>query len=1063
MPQGLMKRFARVKFWPSSGSKSLGLVRSTKAPTAIAFVITLTVIAIAVMVDHRYTESFRSDLRATTERVGGLLARRVVTRVETDIATADHLVHALRDDAEGSADAFEHYVDKELGEAAHFSGVAIAPDFELAQFITRDGISEGASGKVGRIDLSRLANDLKSVSGRNRVSLLSGSQEGDLTLVVPVTKEEDGTDLWGAMAVLIDKQGLMEASGVTFSPATAKKPNLINLDWLNVVFRDVDRPEYFAFFGNDAIEDQSPMKWTVPVNGAHWTLLAAPRSGWDIVPPNQLGFRLAIMFAALAIIVPIFVATSLISERNRNIDALKARELNLIELSQRFNLAMEASNIGIWEVTGSSNSLFWDSRAAGLHDKPAASEGNRLYDWLGSIYPPDRTAAEAHFVNCASSNTPCSETYRVQLPDGTLRYLRSAGANYRNADGTLRTTGIVWDVTSDVVMTQTLRNAKENTDIKNAELELALDELSNREQDLEELSQRLDLALDSYNCGIWEADLRDNSAFWDERMHQLYGLAYNGRRTSREDWLHCLHPDDREAAVSAADKSVAVGEKLNSVHRIVLENGQIRYIRSVGQVHMARSGIAKIVGIAFDITADVLLAEQLKSAKDEADAKNAELELAKSRIEHNSLHDPLTLLANRRKLDMELDRLSRSSHNERQKFSILHLDLDRFKQINDTLGHAAGDAMLVHASRILSRNVRSSDIVARIGGDEFVILATSNSGAEQIAQLAQRIIAEFHQPIDFEGFACRCGVSIGIAQASGTNVDARRTLVNADIALYRAKGMGRNRYEFFTQNLQAEIVSHKRTADEVLAGIDNDEFITFYQPQFDARTNQFTGVEALIRWNHPHHGILAPDRFLKIAEDLNVSATLDHIVLETVLKDKMRWAALGIRVPKVSVNVSSKRLHDETLIDTLQSLAITPGEISFELVESIFLDESEASAAGNLERIKELGIDIEIDDFGTGHTSIVSLLKLKPKRLKIDRQLVMPIVTSPQERALVRSIIDIARSLGVETVAEGVETMQHASLLRELGCDLLQGYAFSRPLSFNDFTAAAHAGWRKAA
>ena len=295
------------------------------------------------------------------------------------------------------------------------------------------------------------------------------------------------------------------------------------------------------------------------------------------------------------------------------------------------------------------------------------------------------------------------------------------------------------------------------------------------------------------------------------------------------------------------------------------------------------------------------------------------------------------------------------------------------------------------------------------------------------------------------------------------NVDARRTLVNADIALYRAKGLGRNRYEFFTQNLQAEIVSHKRTADEVLTGIDNHEFTTFYQPQFCARTSDLIGVEALIRWNHPHHGILAPDRFLKIAEDLNVSAVLDQIVLETVLKDKMRWLSLGINVPKVSVNVSSKRLHDETLIDTLKTLQIAPGEISFELVESIFLDESEDTATSNLESIKELGIDIEIDDFGTGHTSIVSLLKLKPKRLKIDRQLVMPILTSPQERSLVRSIIDIARSLGVETVAEGVETMQHATLLRELGCDLLQGYAFSRPLSFNDFTQRAQGGWQKVA
>src|SRR5690606_23210550 len=261
--------------------------------------------------------------------------------------------------------------------------------------------------------------------------------------------------------------------------------------------------------------------------------------------------------------------------------------------------------------------------------------------------------------------------------------------------------------------------------------------------------------------------------------------------------------------------------------------------------------------------------------------------------------------------------------------------------------------------------------------------------------------------------------------------------------------------------LQAEIISQKRTADEILAGIDNSEFTAWYQPQFDARTNQLTGVEALVRWNHPHRGIVAPDRFLKIAEDLNVAATLDQIVLETVIRDKEHWKEQGIDIPKVSVNVSSRRLHDESLIATLEGLDIRPGEISFELVESIFLDEHEDD--GNLEQIKALGIDVEIDDFGTGHTSIVSLLKLKPKRLKIDRQLVMPILVSPQERALVRSIIGIARSLGVETVAEGVETMQHAAMLRELDCDLLQGYAFARPMPFAEFTQTALLRWTKAA
>jgi diguanylate cyclase (GGDEF)-like protein len=450
----------------------------------------------------------------------------------------------------------------------------------------------------------------------------------------------------------------------------------------------------------------------------------------------------------------------------------------------------------------------------------------------------------------------------------------------------------------------------------------------------------------------------------------------------------------------------------------------------------------------------------LKAAKDEAIGKNIELELANHRIEHNSLHDPLTGLANRRKLDFALERLTQDGRETRQKFAILHIDLDRFKEINDTLGHAAGDAMLVHASEVLSRSIRLGDIVARIGGDEFVILALHANDAEMSA-LAGRIVEEMRQPIDFQGFSCRCGVSIGIALASGLRVDARKVLINADIALYRAKSQGRNRYQFFNQNLQADIINNKRLADEILTGLENGQFTAWYQPQFSARTMQLTGVEALVRWQHPSRGLLTPDKFLKIAEEINVVQMLDRIVLETALKDKMRWAALGVSVPKVSVNVSARRLHDDTLAESLSNLQIRPGEISFELVESIFLDESEDVATDNLERIKALGIDIEIDDFGTGHTSIVSLLKLKPKRLKIDRQLVQPIITSPQERALVSSIIEIARSLGVETVAEGVETLAHASLLHDLGCDLLQGYAFSRPLSFDDFTeAATGTAWR---
>ncbi|MFN3319287.1 MAG: EAL domain-containing protein [Allorhizobium sp.] len=805
-------------------------------------------------------------------------------------------------------------------------------------------------------------------------------------------------------------------------------------------------------FGNASIFAEQPVTVSVEDEGLPFEIYGVPGDGWDAAMNRLLPSRLLVLAGVLAMMISVLLAVFLLSERNMNIARLRGREQRLLELSQRFQLALETSNIGIWEIDSTTHALIWDSRSAGLHGLPESlsDDEDRLADWFASLHADDIGKAEQFYFDCVVAGTAdqWDISYRIPLSDNSFRYLRSVGA--RTLDGSI--TGIVCDVTTDTLVTQSLSRAKENSDIKNAELELALEELSSREHQLAEASQRLDLALGSYSCGTWEGDPVTRSAIWDERMHQLYGIPFSDKAVPEHVWLSRLHPDDRGDIQLATKRAVTLDQIMNTTQRVVLQNGEIRYIRSVGQPHVGRDGKKKLIGIAFDVTADALLAEQLRNAKAETDMRNIELELAKNRIEFNALHDPLTSLANRRKLDLELDLLVRNGDRPTNKFAFLHLDLDRFKEINDTLGHAAGDAMLVHASRILMKHVPRGDLVARIGGDEFVVLARRQTTVDELAALANKIIEEMRQPLDFEGFDCRCGVSIGIAQAQGASPDARKVLINADIALYQAKEKGRNCYEFFTPDLQANIVAKKRMADDILAGFDRDEFVVYYQPQFEASNMQLCGAEALIRWRHPDRGILASGNFLKVAEDLNVMARIDELVLQTALKDQMRWTALGMQVPRISVNVSSKRLHDDNLIEQLRGLQISPGSICFELVESIFLDESDTLASENIEKIKALGIDIEIDDFGTGHTSIVSLLKLKPKRLKIDRQLVMPVTVQPQERSLVRNIVEIARSLGIETVAEGVETQEHAGILRQLGCDYLQGYAFAKPLSFDDFT-----------
>ena len=594
------------------------------------------------------------------------------------------------------------------------------------------------------------------------------------------------------------------------------------------------------------------------------------------------------------------------------------------------------------------------------------------------------------------------------------------------------------------------------------ERQLHFRELKAREEALERLSRRLGLALDTSQVGVWEMDIVTQDLIWDDRMNELNGYPADNGKRDYSHWRKGLHPDDLAQAEADFNEGISSGT-YRSEFRTLRPDGLVRHIRSLGAVYRDPDSNPKILGVNWDVTADVMLNEDLRLAKQLTDAHNRELDAARVRIEYNALHDSLTGLPNRRYLDERLKTLEVGGFDDSGSIAMLHIDLDRFKQINDTMGHAAGDAMLVHASSVLLSNCGLTDFVARVGGDEFVVLTSARDGDIYLGTLAEQIVSQMRQPVTYQGHECRFGVSIGIAVERGEVIDCKRLLINADIALYRAKGRGRNRFEFFSEALQAEVVNTKRVADEILGGLERNEFIAFYQPQFDARTHDLVGVEALARWDHPTQGIRPPDSFLPVAEDLNVVSTIDRLILEQALSDLDRWEAAGFRVPRASVNVSLRRLHDEDLITGLRQLDIALGRISFELVESIYLDESDAIVGWNIDQIKDLGIDVEIDDFGTGYASIVSLQKLRPKRLKIDRQLVDPILVDRAQRQLLVSIIDIGKSMGIEVVAEGVETMEHARILAELGCDILQGYAFAKPMSAADLENLLRTeAWRQA-
>lgn len=571
--------------------------------------------------------------------------------------------------------------------------------------------------------------------------------------------------------------------------------------------------------------------------------------------------------------------------------------------------------------------------------------------------------------------------------------------------------------------------------------------LATRETEMRILSQRLELALEASKIGVWELDVDKGVLRWDQRMKELYGVPAEVTPDAVGHWKEMLHPEDRERAIAEFEEAIASGSTYKSVFRVLQPDRSARWIRTIGATHHDPSGRRHALGVNWDVSDDVQRKSELIEAKRTAELRNRELEEARQQLEHDSLHDSLTGLPNRRFLDERVGRGGAGASPS----AMLHIDLDRFKHINDTLGHAAGDAMLVHAAEVLRRNARESDIVARIGGDEFIIATMGPNSAAGLTALAERIIEEMRRPVPFQGHECRFGASIGIAVDDRPDASTtKQLLIDADLALYRAKKRGRNRYEFFDASLKAEILSNKILADEILSGLERREFLPFFQPQFDARTLDIVGVEALARWRHPTRGLLAPGAFLAIAEELGVVPLIDRIILEETLWQSARWRAAGIAVPRKSVNVSAGQLQDGALIERLRGLPITPGELSFELLESIFLDENSETATNNIAQLAEMGIDVEIDDFGTGYASIVSLLQLRPTRLKIERRLIKPITDAGGHRRLVASIIDIGKSLGIEVVAEGVETMDHVAILKALGCEVLQGFALAAPMASDD-------------
>jgi diguanylate cyclase (GGDEF)-like protein len=433
--------------------------------------------------------------------------------------------------------------------------------------------------------------------------------------------------------------------------------------------------------------------------------------------------------------------------------------------------------------------------------------------------------------------------------------------------------------------------------------------------------------------------------------------------------------------------------------------------------------------------------DNLRRSEGQAQERARELEAKSREIVHLAHHDPLTGLANRLLLQDRIERAFARSRRHQERFAILCIDLDRFKIANDTLGHQAGDALLREVAERLRRCSRDVDTIARVGGDEFVVLAQS----PHVTELAKRILEGLGAPYDVGGNPVVMTASIGIAVAPSDGASIDRILGNADLALYRAKANGRNDFCYFDSQMEQVALKRGRLESELRDALARDEFELWYQPWFNIRSGRIVGCEALVRWRHPQRGLLAPTEFLSIAEETGLIGQLGNWVLRRGCHDAARWPS-GVRL---AINLSAAQFIGGALFGTVMEALAESGlavkRLELEITETLIIDDFEGTREA-LDQLRSQGINIALDDFGTGYSSLTHLRQLLFDRIKIDKSFVAELTTRAESATIVSAVIALGDNLGVGVTAEGVETQDQLDILRAAGCVEVQGYYLSRPI-----------------
>ena len=527
--------------------------------------------------------------------------------------------------------------------------------------------------------------------------------------------------------------------------------------------------------------------------------------------------------------------------------------------------------------------------------------------------------------------------------------------------------------------------------------------------------------------GNWTKDLRTGKLTWSDEMCRIFGVA----PTEVDEGLlrRFDHPSDVtnvKHVVSAAQTNF---EPYSIDHRVVLRDGSVRHVQEQAEYAFDASGTAvSVIGTLLDVTA----------------RKQAE-----ERLAHLAHHDALTGLPNRTLLYERLSQAMLFARRHTTTLAVLYLDLDRFKGVNDTLGHGVGDELLKVVATRLSRSVRPTDTVARPGGDEFIIVLSDLARESDVKDVAEKISRTFLTPFVVERDEFFMSTSIGVALFPEDGDDAETLIKNADAAMYQAKERGRNTTQFYTADIQDATRRKLSLEGDLRKALEREEFILHYQPIVSVTTGAITGFESLVRWQHPQRGLIAPNDFIPIAEDVGLIVPLGDWVLRTAAAQQKEWERSGCDVGRVTVNISARQFQQRDLPAIVgrivDELDVRPGTLELELTESIVMRDVKDGISA-VAQLREMGVAVAMDDFGTGYSSLSYLKSFPIASLKIDGSFIRDLTLDPFDEAISQAIITLARSLQVRVIAEGVETQAQLFKLRRMGCDEAQGFYFSKPV-----------------